>query len=157
MRAGQLKWHVTSSLNCYYLLSCMHCAVPFTVDRSSQGCIVSHTTLGQSVCIVWWGHIVIWKIIQFAGEDSRPESGNVICSLSAVFGEKSRGSTLCCLGNTGKISTDWKCISSHIMLAAKNEFDNISFYKIVYIKCATHMIFLVSFTNHLCGWQWIVN
>lgn len=42
---------------------------------------------------------------QFAGEDSRPESGNVVCSLSAVFGEKPRGSPFCCLGNTGKIPT----------------------------------------------------
>ena len=62
---------------------------------------------------------------QFAGEDSRPESGNVVCSLSAVFGEKPRGSPFCCLGNTGKIPTGWEFICSYIILVAKNEFDSI--------------------------------
>lgn len=142
-------------LNCYYSLFCGLWTVPFAIDPLQVAQWVSHTILGQSNRIVC-GH-VIWKIIPFAGEDSRPESGNVICSLSAVFGEKPRGSPFCCLGNTGKISIDWRSISSHIMFVAKNKFDIILFlYKIMYmyIKCATRITYIILFTNHLCGWPW---
>lgn len=127
---------------CYLLLYALYCSLHCW---SSQACTVSHTTLVQSVHIVW-GHVVIWKIIQFSGEDSRPESGNVICSLSAVFGEKPRRSTLCCVGNTGKISTDWKCISSHIILVAKNEFDKIFFCRISY--CTSNVPHTLLFWYH---------
>ncbi|CAH3110145.1 unnamed protein product [Porites lobata] len=54
----------------------------------------------ESPCIYppWSAYLCNWNS---SGKNSRPKSGNVVCSLPTVSRQITGGSAFCCLGNTG--------------------------------------------------------
>ena len=86
-------------------------------------------------------HIV--NLFHFAGKNSRPKSGNVVCSLPTVSRQITGGSAFCCLGNTGEVLVNFYHLltfrSDTSLLATLNNIIGLLDYTLYTNFCTIHL------------------